>query len=196
MDSGMNPSRNHKQERYGTILLAHPSSRFAGARRNKAAEYSKAARLYQAPPAAYHGDPTGALMQNIAQDIGRERVARVVERFYAQVRQHPRLQAPFARVTDWPHHLEVLTHFWWVSLGGERYLQYPYAVARKHGEAGFTPELLADWLGLFQRTLEAELPPELTGPWLERAQRIGQSLTYMHEHQQLREPDHSLFRRA
>lgn len=120
-------------------------------------------------------------MQDIAHQIGRERVAEVVAAFYAQVRVHPTLSVPFARVTDWPHHLEILTHFWWVSLGGERYLDYSYEVPRKHAEAGFTPDLLQDWLALFQQTLLEHLSPELAVPWIERARKIGTSLKLLHE---------------
>ena len=123
-------------------------------------------------------------MQDIAEAIGRERVAAVVAHFYERVRQHPTLAAPFAILQDWPQHLEYLTHFWWVSLGGKRYLQYGYAVAQKHAEAGFTPELLVDWLALFREVVRAELPAELASGWLERADKIGESLTYMHKFQQ------------
>lgn len=120
-------------------------------------------------------------MQDIAHQIGRERVAEVVAAFYGQVRVHPTLSVPFARVTDWPHHLEILTHFWWVSLGGERYLDYSYQVPSKHAEAGFTPALLQDWLALFQQTLLDRLPPEQAVPWIERARKIGTSLNLLHE---------------
>lgn len=135
-------------------------------------------------------------MQKIAQEIGKDGVERVVNRFYAKVRQHEKLKVPFARVTDWPHHLEVLTHFWWVGLGGERYLNYPYAVARKHGDAGFTPELLVDWLSLFHATLNEELAPTLAEQWYARAQQIGESLTYMHQTRGLQNMDTHLFRKA
>lgn len=120
-------------------------------------------------------------MQDIAEDIGHERVARVVDVFYERIQAHPALQGPFASVHDWPAHKEILTHFWWVTLGGKRYLDYPYAVARKHHAAGFTPPLLVDWLALFRAVVNTEVPPELAAGWLERAERIGQSLTYMHE---------------
>jgi hemoglobin len=119
-------------------------------------------------------------MQDIADDIGRERVARVVDVFYERIQTHPILQGPFAGVHDWPSHKEILTHFWWVTLGGKRYLNYPYAVARKHNEAGFTPELLVDWLALFREVVNAELPPELADGWIKRAEVIGQSLNHMH----------------
>ena len=120
-------------------------------------------------------------MLDIAEDIGRERVARIVNVFYERIQAHPTLQGPFAIVHDWPVHEEILTHFWWVTLGGKRYLDYPYAVARKHNEAGFTPELLVDWLALFREVINNELPTDLASGWIQRAEMIGQSLTYMHE---------------
>ncbi|MGH8493680.1 MAG: group III truncated hemoglobin [Moraxellaceae bacterium] len=119
-------------------------------------------------------------MQDIAELISQEGVARVVHAFYSRVRQHPRLQQPFARVHDWPEHEAILSHFWWVSLGGQRYLDYPYAVGRKHMEAGFSPELLQDWLALFRDTIKAELPEDLAAGWIKRAELIGESLIHMH----------------
>jgi hemoglobin len=123
-------------------------------------------------------------MQDIADQIGQARVAAVVDAFYSQVQHHSTLAAPFAVVDNWPGHKAILTHFWWVSLGGKRYSQYPYAVARKHIEAGFTTALLADWLALFAEVISAELPPDLAAGWLERARKIGESLTYMVAFQQ------------
>jgi hemoglobin len=120
-------------------------------------------------------------MRDIAHEIGRDRVAETVAAFYSRVRQHPQLSVPFARVQDWPHHLEILTHFWWVTLGGERYLDYSYQVPGKHAEAGFTPELLVDWLALFRRTLDEYLPAEQADAWFARAEKIGTSLKLLHE---------------
>src|SRR5690606_22420918 len=120
-------------------------------------------------------------MQDIAHLISREQVADVVDQFYERIRQHPTLREPFAVVQDWPEHKAILTHFWWVSLGGKRYLDYRYEVARKHMEAGFTPALLTDWLALFRETLREVLEPTLAEPWIKRAEMIGESLTMMHE---------------
>ncbi len=120
-------------------------------------------------------------MQDIADAIGRERVTRVVDIFYDRIQQHPTLATPFQRVHDWPAHKAILTHFWWVTLGGKRYMDYPYMVARKHEEAGFTPALLQEWLTLFRTTVQEEIPATLAAGWMERAERIGESLTYMHE---------------
>jgi len=120
-------------------------------------------------------------MRNVADDITLPRVEAVVADFYARVRQHPSLAQPFTRITDWPAHLDHLTHFWWVTLGGQRYLQYRYNVPERHATAGFTPALLVDWLALFRQTVTAHLPPELAEAWLARAERIGESLSLMHE---------------
>ncbi|MBB5017496.1 hemoglobin [Chitinivorax tropicus] len=120
-------------------------------------------------------------MQDIAQLIGKEQVAKVVSQFYQAIRQHETLKEPFLIVADWPHHEEILTHFWWVTLGGERYLDYTYQVAPKHMQAGFTPALLVDWLALFEQTISQCLPADLATPWLERAHRIGKSLVLLHQ---------------
>jgi hemoglobin len=120
-------------------------------------------------------------MFDIANDIGIERVQRVVDDFYDAVQRHPKLREPFGIVDDWSEHKAHLTHFWWVSLGGKPYRSKPYQVAVKHMEAGFTPELLRDWLALFRETLDRQLPKDLADQWYARATNIGRSLELMHE---------------
>lgn len=120
-------------------------------------------------------------MRNIASEIGLERVAAVVDEFYRRVQLDPHLSQPFAVVHDWPVHKQHLTHFWWVSLGGERYADYQYQVPAKHEAAGFTPALLDIWLPLFSATLHDLLPAELALPWLQRAEKIGSSLRMLHQ---------------
>jgi hemoglobin len=125
-------------------------------------------------------------MLDIAHTIGKDRVAAVVSDFYDQVREHETLGVPFSIVHDWPEHKAHLTHFWWVTLGGKPYRDAPYRVADKHAQAGFTPELLVDWLALFRQTLERHLPDELVQQWYARATHIGRSLVYMHEFREQR----------
>jgi hemoglobin len=120
-------------------------------------------------------------MIDVAQTIGIGRVAEVVSDFYDEVQRHPTLRVPFGIVDDWTEHKAHLAHFWWVTLGGKPYRAKPYQVAHKHAMAGFTPELLVDWLALFRQTLEKHLPPELAEQWYARAANIGRSLVYMHE---------------
>ena len=120
-------------------------------------------------------------MKDIAVDIGLPNVRGVVSDFYDRVQQHPRLAVPFAIVDDWVEHKAHLAHFWWVTLGGRPYRDKPYQVAHKHALAGFTPELLVEWLALFRETLSAHLSPALAEQWYARAANIGRSLVLMHE---------------
>ncbi|MBV1776811.1 group III truncated hemoglobin [Burkholderiaceae bacterium DAT-1] len=126
-------------------------------------------------------------MTTLARQLGLDLVRQVVETFYARVQVHPALSRPFSVVDDWPAHIDHLTHFWWVTLGGERYLDYRYDVANKHMSAGFTPDLLIDWLDLFTTTLTDMLPDEQAEAWIAHARRIGESLKLMHQYSQ---PDH------
>ena len=120
-------------------------------------------------------------MQDIAQEIGVAKVRQVVSDFYDEVQRHPALGKPFAVVDDWAEHKAHLAHFWWVTLGGRPYRDKPYRVADKHAAAGFTPELLVDWLALFRETLAKHLPRDLAEQWYARAANIGRSLNLMHE---------------
>ncbi|WP_083458694.1 group III truncated hemoglobin [Amantichitinum ursilacus] len=137
------------------------------------------------PAAGFLPHPHKAItMQAVAQQIGQAQVRAVVTEFYSRVRAHPELGVPFQRVSDWPHHLDILTHFWWVTLGGEKYLGHRYEVTERHLAAGFTPALLDIWLALFTQTAHEMLPTEMADAWLERAQRIGKSLRILYVWQQ------------
>ena len=120
-------------------------------------------------------------MQDIARNIGHETVKAIVGDFYDRVQEHPTLASPFEIVDDWEEHKAHLSHFWWVTLGGRPYRNKPYQVADKHVRAGFTPELLVDWLGLFRTTLSMHLPQDIADQWFARAANIGRSLKLRHE---------------
>lgn len=119
--------------------------------------------------------------QVLAEQIGWDRIHLVVDRFYSSIQTHPTLATPFARVQEWPKHKERLTYFWWVVLGGARTRQEQYEPIPKHFAAGFSPELLADWLVLFKATVEELVPGELAGEWLALARKIGSGLVTANE---------------
>ena len=121
-------------------------------------------------------------MQDVAQEIGFDKVSAVVSDFYDAVQRHGTLSAPFAVVQHWPEHKVHLAHFWWVTLGGKPFRDKPYRVADKHAAAGFTPDLLVDWLALFREVLAQHLSPALAQQWYARAAHIGRSLNLMHEY--------------
>ncbi len=120
-------------------------------------------------------------MRDISAEIGHATVADVIDTFYNRIVLHAELKIPFGVVHDWPMHKQHLTHFWWVSLGGERYMDYQYQVPAKHAAAGFTPALLVPWLDLFRQTVRERVEPALAEEWIDRAERIGKSLQLMHE---------------
>jgi len=72
---------------------------------------------------------------SLAHRIGRDGIAAVVDVFYTRIQGHPSLAGPFGIVEDWPHHKEKLTHFWWVLLGGDPYMEVDYSVPMKHFQA-------------------------------------------------------------
>lgn len=105
----------------------------------------------------------------------------VVERFYALVEVDPLLGAPFSSVTDWPHHIERLTHFWWVRFGGEPYIDTMYDPVGKHYAAGFNRVFLTRWLELFDETVAKTLKPDQAEIWSKVAHRMGEALTMKNE---------------
>jgi hemoglobin len=105
----------------------------------------------------------------------------VVESFYTDVAKHEVLKVPFSSVKDWPHHIERLTHFWWLRFGGTPYMEVQYNPVFKHLEAGFNEAFLEKWLQLFKKTLFSTLTSEQATIWFELAQRMGQALSQKNE---------------
>ncbi len=109
-------------------------------------------------------------------------VSTVIDKFYRVVEKDEMLSVPFSTVGDWPHHIERLTHFWWMRLGGRPYLAVSYNPVAKHFEAGFNQEFLARWLGLFWEALNSSLRPEQAELWGTLANRMGEALSAKNEY--------------
>jgi len=105
----------------------------------------------------------------------------VVREFYTRVSTDPVLAVPFQTVEDWPHHIDRLTHFWWIRLGGRSYLPGLYNPVEKHFLAGFNLSFLQRWLALFQETLESILTQRQAALWIEIAEYMGQALFMKNE---------------
>lgn len=116
------------------------------------------------------------ISSGLAFEIGWGQIAAVVDRFYDWVMQHPALRGPFSVVTDWPHHKERLTYFWWVVLGGEKFRNEMYEPVPKHHGAGFGEALLKDWLALFDTTVKEIVPEPFAAAWISRAKQVGAGL--------------------
>lgn len=108
-------------------------------------------------------------------------IHQVVETFYRKVAVDKHLRGPFSVVDDWPHHIERLTHFWWIRFGGRAYMDVMYNPVQKHFETGFNEEFLDVWLTLFKSVLKEKLTPEQAELWSMFAEGMGQALNRNNE---------------
>ena len=100
----------------------------------------------------------------------------LVHTFYARVRLDPLLGPIFNRViTDWDAHLDKLCAFWSsVTLMTGRYKGTPMQAHADLPE--ITPAHFARWLALFQATAVKTCPAEAAAVFVDRANRIAESL--------------------
>ncbi len=108
-------------------------------------------------------------------------INKVINDFYSSVAKDPLLSIPFSSVQDWPHHIDNLTHFWWIKFGGPRYSNASYNPPMKHFEAGFSQEFLTRWLELFKASLDKNLDPNQVDVWFGMSQRMGKFLLQRNE---------------
>lgn len=110
-----------------------------------------------------------------AADITDERIAVLVDRFYARVRLDPVLGPVFeAAVENWPEHLSTLTDFWSsVMLTSGRYKGRPM---EKHMRLPIEPAMFDRWLVLWGETVGELFVPEAADQFRAKAARIGESL--------------------
>lgn len=100
----------------------------------------------------------------------------LVHGFYARVRADDLLGPIFnAAIDDWDHHLDKLCAFWSsVTLMTGRYKGSPMQV---HAEIpGIASGHFDRWLALFRHTAQELCPPEAAALFIDRAERIAQSL--------------------
>ena len=109
--------------------------------------------------------------------ITEERIAELVDRFYAKVRRDPMIGPLFNEaVEDWGAHLETLGRFWSsVMLTTGRYKGNPMAVHMKH-RAALEPHFFDRWLDLWAETTGELFEPEAAALFQKKAGRIAESL--------------------
>jgi hemoglobin len=103
-------------------------------------------------------------------------IYQLVHAFYAAVRRDAVLGPIFeAAVKDWDTHLETMCTFWSsVTLMTGRYKGQPMAVHARLPEIGRAH--FERWLALFRDTAASVCPPEAAALFVDRAERIAQSL--------------------
>lgn len=100
----------------------------------------------------------------------------LVHTFYARVRVDPLLGPIFNRaIADWDAHLDKLCAFWSsVTLMTGRYKGTPMRVHAEIDE--ISPLHFEQWLALFQATAIRTCPPDAAAVFVDRANRIAESL--------------------
>tara|TARA_B100001540_G_scaffold262770_1_gene242291 strand:- start:236 stop:676 length:441 start_codon:yes stop_codon:yes gene_type:complete len=107
-------------------------------------------------------------------------VSQLVDTFYSRVRKHALLGPVFeAEIGDeWDAHLTRMKDFWSsVSMSTGRYSGKPMPAHMKL--KGILPAHFNVWLAIFRQTLDdLTTDPETVGYFMERAERIAQSLQF------------------
>lgn len=108
-------------------------------------------------------------------EIDEPMIKRLVHGFYAKVRADPLLGPVFeARIHDWEPHLRRMCAFWSsVALMSGRYHGSPMA---RHLPLPVDAIHFDRWLALFEETAREICPPQAQAHFVERAQRIAESL--------------------
>ncbi len=117
-----------------------------------------------------------ALRHPLHPDISEVLIEELVRRFYGRVREDALLGPVFGRnITEWEPHLETMMAFWSsVTRMTGRYKGNP--VPKHKALAEVTPEHFDRWLQLFRETASDVCPPEAAALFVDRAERIAQSL--------------------
>lgn len=111
-----------------------------------------------------------------AADITEEMIRALVVTFYDRVLTDPELGPIFHKALSgrWSEHLAIMVDFWSsIALRTARYSGKPQAA---HFGLALTPELFGRWLDLFGRTAREILEPDAAEFFIDRAQRIAESL--------------------
>lgn len=106
---------------------------------------------------------------------GREGILAFIKPFYADVRQHALLGPIFnARIQDWPAHMERIAEFWARQAGGPS--TYDGGFAGAHLRLGIPPDLVPQWLELWQFNCERQLAEPERTEMLQLARHLGANL--------------------
>ena len=124
-----------------------------------------------------HAERRALISRAIADATGIDEamIDRLVRRFYAQVRDDAVLGPIFeARILDWEPHLQRMCAFWSsVALMTGRYHGQPMQV---HLPLPVDARHFDRWLNLFEETAREVCPSAAADHFIERAQRIAESL--------------------
>ena len=106
---------------------------------------------------------------------GREGLAFLLRRFYADVRQHELIGPIFNKqIHDWPAHLETIGAFWARLTGGPS--NYSGQMPAKHINLGIDAQHFNAWLQLWRFNCSSHLKETEAQEMIGLAHEIGQRL--------------------
>lgn len=106
---------------------------------------------------------------------GRPGLDRLLQTFYADVRQHAVLGPIFeAHIRDWPSHMIKIGEFWALQTGGPS--RYAGGFGGAHLRLGIGPEHFEHWLGLWEFNCKRHLEPRAAQVMIELAHEFGSRL--------------------
>lgn len=116
--------------------------------------------------------PPSSLFDRIG---GRPGLLRLLNHFYADVRQHAVIGPIFAaHIENWPEHIEKIADFWSGVTGGPA--RYSGPMPFKHVPLGLEEKHFEAWLGLWCRHCRIWLPAKEAEDMVLAAETIGQRL--------------------
>lgn len=111
-----------------------------------------------------------------AEGVTEALIRELVVTFYDRVVRDPELGPIFQEALSgrWSRHLALMVDFWSsIALRTGRYQGKPQ---RAHMGLSLTPELFSRWLDLFETTTQELCEPDVAAFFIDRAQRIADSL--------------------
>lgn len=103
---------------------------------------------------------------------GRPGLLRLLNHFYADVRQHQVIGPIFnEQIEDWPAHIEKIANFWSQVTGGPA--GYGGGMPARHIPLGLREEHFQAWLGLWETNCRIWLDPESAAEMISIANQIG-----------------------
>lgn len=106
---------------------------------------------------------------------GRGNLVKLLNHFYADVRQHQTIGPIFERqIENWPEHIETIANFWSQITGGPA--GYSGRVPDRHFPLGLRAEHFQAWLDLWEFNCRRYLAPVEADELITYARQIGQRL--------------------
>ncbi len=122
--------------------------------------------------------PSAAIDAMSAPVVSEQTIEHLVRHFYARIRMDDELGPIFAEVIpdgDWEPHLQTMMAFWSsLMLRTNRYRGNP--LVKHQALAAVRPAHFDRWLLLFEESASAVFPPDTAAMFVDRAQRVADSL--------------------